>query len=198
MGSDNKLTNITSIIVIMTFIVTAILSITYGQWKILFISFLAIGCIALIFIIDYFFKRKKIILPPRFALVSILFIFLALFLGEIIALYSLLWWWDLLLHFIAGIYFVIISLYLMQDIIKIDKVTTIKRYTILTLIFAFSFSITFGTLWEEFEFIGDYFFKTTIVKWGLEDTMTDLLLKIIGAFITTIIYFFRKIKYYNV
>lgn len=45
-----------------------------------------------------------------------------------------------------------------------------------------------------FEFVGDYLFKTSMVKGGLEDTSTDLLVKIIAAFITSIIYYFRNLK----
>jgi len=194
MNGNHKIANKISILLIILLIVTAILSISSSQWKNLFISSLAIASIIFVFIIEYFFKRKKILLPPSFVLVAILFIFSALFLGEIIGFYNLFWWWDLLLHFIAGMYFTIVQLYLMQDIVSKNPVTTKKRFTILTIIFAFSFSITFGVLWEEFEFIGDYLFNTNMVKGGLEDTMTDLLIKTLGAFISSIIYYFKNLK----
>lgn len=194
MHSSHKLATKISVTLIIILIVTAILSISSYNWKNLFISLLAIACIIFVFIIEHFFKRKELILPPSFTLVTILFIFFAEFFGEIIGFYSMFWWWDLLLHFIAGIYFVIISLHLMKNIIEKNRISTKKRYTLLIMIFAFSFSISLGTLWEEFEFIGDYFFKTTMVKGALEDTMTDLLVKIIGAFITCLIYYFKRPK----
>lgn len=194
MHSSHKLATKISVTFIIILIVTAILSISSSHWKNLFISLLAITCIIFVFIIELFFKRKELILPPNFTLVTILFIFFAQFFGEIIGFYSLFWWWDLLLHFIAGIYFFIISLHLMKNIIERNQISTKKRYTILTMIFAFSFSIAIGTLWETFEFIGDYFFKTTMVKGGLEDTITDLVVKILGAFIASLIYFFNKSK----
>ena len=194
MNGNHKIANKISVLIIVILIVTATLSISSSQWKNLFICSLAIASIIFVFIIEYFFKGKKILIPPSFVLITILFIFCALFLGEILGFYILFWWWDLLLHFIAGVYLTIIPLYLMQDIVSKNPLITKKRFTTLTIIFAFSFSITFGVLWEEFEFIGDYFFITTMVKGGLEDTMTDLLIKTLGAFITSIIYYFKNLK----
>ncbi|BCZ45894.1 hypothetical protein psyc5s11_19610 [Clostridium gelidum] len=55
-------------------------------------------------------------------------------------------------------------------------------------------SITLGTLWEMIEFLADYFFKADMVNGGLEDTATDLLIKIFFAFITSIIWYYRKMK----
>ena len=71
------------------------------------------------------------------------------------------------------------------------------RFTLFAIIFAFSFSIALGTLWELFEFVGDYLFKTNMVKGGLEDTSTDLLVKVVAAFITSIICYFRSLKNSN-
>ena len=44
-----------------------------------------------------------------------------------------------------------------------------------------------GTLWELFEFSLDWFFQFTMQKSGLIDTMTDLMVDVIGAFIAAIL-----------
>lgn len=93
-----------------------------------------------------------------------------------------------------GSYAVIIALHLIQWIIVKEKNTTEQRFTIFTSIFAFSFSITLGTLWEIFEFLSDYFFKIDMTNGSIEDTATDLLLTILLAFITLIIWHYRKMK----
>lgn len=103
-------------------------------------------------------------------------------------------WWDLFLHGMFGSYAVIIALHLIQWIIVKEKNTTEQRFTIFTSIFAFSFSITLGTLWEIFEFLSDYFFKIDMTNGSIEDTATDLLLTILLAFITLIIWHYRKMK----
>jgi len=75
------------------------------------------------------------------------------------------WWWDLFLHGIFGGYGVIIAMHLIQEVIQKEKKVSTKRFATFSLIFAFCFSITLGTLWEIFEFLGDYFFNANMVKW---------------------------------
>lgn len=173
---------------------TAVFSIALKQWNNLALLFLAIICNLLPFIITSIANKKNIVLPSSFQLISVLLIFLAQYFGEINRFYITFWWWDLLLHTIAGSYGVIIALYLMQGIFIKRKEASKQRFTIFTIIFAFSFSITLGTLWEMFEFTGDYLFKTTMVKGGLEDTASDLIVKILSALITSIIYYHCKLR----
>ncbi|MFA6940751.1 MAG: hypothetical protein WCQ54_07170 [Clostridiaceae bacterium] len=172
-------------------IITAVTSIASKQWNDLALIFLAAICILLPFLITSIANIKDIVLPQSFQLISVLFVILAQYFGEIKKFYIVFWWWDLLLHIISGSYAVITVLYLIQGIIIKEKGAAKQRYTIFTLIFAFSFSIALGTLWEMFEFTGDYLFKTTMVKGGLEDTASDLIVKILSALITSIIYYYR-------
>jgi len=175
-------------------ITTSMLSIASRQWNNLTLSLLAIVCIILPFIITRIANIKNIVLLSSFQLISLLFILLAQYFGQIKKFYLIFSWWDLLLHAIFGSYAVLIALHLIQGIIIKEKEVTKERFTIFTLIFAFSFSIALGTLWEMFEFVGDYLFKTTMVKGGLEDIASDLLIKILSAFITSIICYYRKLR----
>lgn len=174
--------------------VTTIMGIALRQAQNLGQIILAGLCITIPFIITYVTNKKKILMPSNFQLISVLFIILALYFGEIKKFYVKFWWWDLFLHGLFGCYAVIIALNIVQGIIIKGKGTTEKRFIVFTLIFAFCFSITLGTLWEIFEFIGDYFFKTDMVNGGLEDTASDLIIKILFAFITSIICYFYKFK----
>lgn len=175
-------------------ITTAIYRIISRQFEGLFLFPGAIICIILPFIITHIANKKKILLPSSFEFISLLFILLALYFGEIMKVYTTFWWWDLFLHGMFGSYAVLVALHLIQGVIIKEEETTEKRFTIFTLIFAFSFSITLGTLWEMIEFLADYFFKADMVNGGLEDTATDLLIKIFFAFITSIIWYYRKMK----
>lgn len=172
-------------------IVTAIDSIATRQWKNLTLSFLAIVCLMLPFIITRIANNKNILLPSSFQSISLVFVFFAQYLGEIQKFYLIFWWWDLLLHVIFGSFAVITALYSIKGTIRKEQKTSEQRFTLFTIIFAFCFSIALGTLWEVFEFTGDYLFKANMVKGGLEDTATDLLAKILAAFITSIICYFR-------
>lgn len=193
-NKNSKLAIWIAVVFEVLLIITSIPSIISGQWKNLGLTLLAIVCISLPFIITYIANKKSILLPSNFQLVSLLFILLTQYFGEILKFYTMFWWWDLSLHGLFGIYAVIIALHLMQGIIIKKKDITERRFVILTLMFAFCFSVTLGTLWEMFEFVGDYLFKTDMVNGGLEDTASDLLIKILSAFITSIIYYFRKLK----
>lgn len=121
-----------------------------------------------------------------------------MYLGESLGFYSKFWWWDLFLHGIFGIYGVIVALSIMEGIITKKKEVSKNRFNKLTAILAFNFTITLSTLWEMFEFLSDYFFNTSMADGGLEDTATDLLIKILFAIITSIIYYYRKRKVGNI
>lgn len=193
-NKNSKLAIWIAVVFEVLLIVASIPSIISGQWKNLGLTLLAIICILIPFIITYIANKKSISLPSNFQLISLLFILLTQYFGEILKFYTMFWWWDLYLHGLFGIYAVIIGLHLMQGIIIKKKEITEQRFVILTLIFAFSFSLALGTLWEMFEFVGDYLFKTNMVNGGLEDTASDILIKILSAFITCIIYYFHKLK----
>ena len=173
-------------------IVTSVISISANDWKTLKLSLITIVLLVLPFIITYASNKKKLLLPPGFQLISLIFIFLALYFGEINDFYMKILWWDLILHVAFGSYMVIISLYLMKGVIKKEKDASQKIFVLFAAIFAFSISIALGTMWELFEYGVDYFFKTGMVKGGLEDTSSDLFIKILASFITSTIYYYKN------
>ena len=173
---------------------TVFVHIASRQWKNLSLTLLAMVCLILPFIITRIANIKKILLPPRFESITLIFILMAQYLGEIVKFYQIFWWWDLVLHAIFGSYVVIIALFSLEGIVRRELETTEQRFTFFIILFAFSFSIALGTMWEMFEFAGDYLFKSNMVKGGLEDTSTDMLIKIFAAFITSVIYYFRRLK----
>ncbi len=189
-NKNDKLATGIAILFELILISTAIANIASRQWKNLALSLLAIICLILPFIITHIANIKNIILPSTFKLITLLFIFSAQYLGEIKKFYNIFWWWDLSLHSICGSYAVIIALHLIPDIIRNKPQITKKRFTLFAAIIAFSFSTTLATLWEIFEFIGDYLFKTNMAQGGIQDTATDLLVEILAAFITSAIYYY--------
>lgn len=189
-NNKNRLPILVAIVYGIIIVITPFLS---GQWHSFTLSLLAFICIPLPFIISFIAKIKKIALPTNFLLTSLLFNFSAQYLGEIIGFYTKFWWWDLLLHGLFGSYAVIIALYLIKGIIKKEPEITEDRFKTFKIIFAFSFSIALGTLWEMFEYIGDLILKTDMTSGGLHDTASDLLIKISFALVTCFIYYFNKL-----
>lgn len=193
-NKDNKLALATVVIFEVIVISAAVTDIASKQWKSLIPTFLTAVFLILPFITTRVANRKSIMLPSSFQLIMLVFVFLAQYLGEIKRFYLKLWWWDLLLHAIFGSYAVIIALHSIKGIIKKNVEISKQRFIAFKKIFSFAFSIALGALWELFEFIADYFFNTDMIKGGIEDTATDLLVISLSAFITAEIYYYQNSK----
>lgn len=172
---------------------TTIFNIIIKQWGNVFLCILAMVVLTAPFIIEYIANKNKIVLPKSFELVTVLFIILAQYFGEIMNFYNF-WWWDLSLHGVAGFYLFIIGICMYKSINIPKKQINKKVVILLHIIFSFGFSIAVGVLWEVFETIGDYLLKTKMTENGLEDTGGDLFIKTIVALITSVIYYFYKRK----
>tara|TARA_Y100000310_G_C20241599_1_gene604917 strand:- start:179 stop:619 length:441 start_codon:yes stop_codon:yes gene_type:complete len=71
----------------------------------------------------------------------------------------------------------------------------VKMKPLFVAIFALSFAVAVGTIWEIFEFIMDSAFGLNMQRSGLVDTMWDLIVDLIGALFASIIGFISlKIK----
>ena len=172
-------------------IYTAVLSAYNKQWDTFKLSITAIITILVPFLLNYAANKKKLLLPPGFQLISSSFIFSALYIGEINKFYSKFWWFDLTLHIWFGLYAVLVYIFLSHLSVSKNNKTTNKRFALLSSLSSFSFSIAMGTLWELFEFSGDYLFNTGMIKGGLEDTATDLLVLVAAAFLTSVYYYYK-------
>jgi hypothetical protein len=172
--------------------VTAALNIMSRNWKTVKLAASALVVLLLPFVFKFIADRKKILLPSYFRLFSVLFIFSALFLGEINNFYDKYWWYDLLLHGTFGIFIVITFIHMVQGTIAKEKKVTDRRFVFAVCFFAFCFSMALGTLWELFEFGSDYIFRAGMVKGGIEDSMTDLLIKAVCSAVTVFIYYLRN------
>ena len=160
-----------------------------GRWALLFSTLLIL---VLTFIPLFFEKKYRVNLPIEIELVIIMFLYASLFLGEIHDYYTLYWWWDVLLHVSSGIVIGFAGFLLMYIL---DKRSKIKANPLLIVIFAFAFSVAFGALWEIFEFAVDQLFGFNMQRSGLVDTMWDLIVDTLGAFITSFIgYFYLRGK----
>lgn len=107
------------------------------------------------------------------------FCFATLFLGEVSSFYSRFWWWDIPLHFISGFGLTIFGLILHR---LVYPNTRSRIFAFYTSIFAFTFSLAIGVLWEIYEFLIDlYFTFEDPMQPGNSDTMGDLIAGVIGG-----------------
>ena len=130
--------------------------------------------------------RLPIKIPPEFQILTIVFVFASLFLGNVRSYYDRIWWWDIGLHASSGLLFGILGFLLVYVLNENERVDIHLRPRFVAL-FAFVFAVTVGALWEIFEFGMDQVFGTQMQKpsvgdpSGLTDTMWDLIVDTMGA-----------------
>ena len=151
--------------------------------------------IILTFIMTYYpsilEKRFGVYLPARLEIIMTLFIFAAQILGEMNGFYDKFFWWDTILHLTSGIIlglFGFLFVYLLNE--KGDA--NVNLSPVFVVIVAFCVAITVGVFWEIFEFSADrllgYNMQRFREPWqdGLVDTMGDLIIDTVGAFIACV------------
>ena len=172
-------------------LITDIVNFINGVKRNGYLSIMSMFCVPIPFILSYYANKKRITLRSSFKAASLSFIFGAQYLGELVGFYFTLWWWDLLLHGLAGFYAVLIGESLIKSFINNEEQISKQRYLIFLSLWAFCFSTTISSLWEIFEYIGDGLLKTNMLQEGLRDTFQDLLAGEAMALLTAIIIYLK-------
>ncbi len=139
-----------------------------------------------------FARRLAIYVPPEFELLTIGFIFAALFLGETRDYYSRFWWWDIALHTTSGGLLGILGVLLVYVLNESPRIDMHMEPGFVAL-FAFCFAVAVGAIWEIFEFAMDSLFGLNMQKpmfddpSGLTDTMWDLIVDTLGALAVSVV-----------
>jgi len=125
-------------------------------------------------------RWANITVPPVFIAAVVLFVAGTLFLGEAYDFYNKFWWWDIMLHGGSAVGFGLIGFVLVFMMFQGDRFAA-PHFAIA--VFAFCFAIALGVIWEVFEFLMDQSFGLNMQKSGLLDTMGDLIMDMLGAFV---------------
>ena len=144
---------------LMIFIITFVAFINtliIGDWVKIGLAIAALTIYEIPLLVTIFFKIK---LPAVLETTFYLFIFASLILGEVFAFYGPFPFWDVVLHFLSGFVIAGIGLSIIENMNKGNK-----KSKLLTLLFAFCFSITIGIMWECLEFTFDMTIRTDAQK----------------------------------
>lgn len=119
-------------------------------------------------------------------LVYVIFMILAQFLGSVINLYNLTWWYDLFAHFLSGVLTAALALVILNwfGVYKDKNVG-------FNVLFIISFTLMVASLWEFLEFGTDTFTTMNVqhsIETGVKDTMEDMLVAFVGSLIISFIY----------
>jgi hypothetical protein len=108
----------------------------------------------------------------------------ALLLGEIGGLYVTIWWWDILLHLVASVVLAVLGMALAMMATDGSLGQIGAR---MLAILAFSFAMMVGAMWELLEFSLDATLGTVTQRSGLPDTMGDIAVNVVGAFLGAVV-----------
>ncbi|MBI5414711.1 hypothetical protein HZA38_04315 [Candidatus Peregrinibacteria bacterium] len=171
-----------SYIIRVALLIAFFFAIFTGHWLNIFLAGTAFYFSFLPAIIE---KNYKVSLPTELEFLCVIFIFCSLYLGEIQDYYVRFWWWDIVVHGSSGVLLGILG-FLLVYILNKEKSTRIHMDTIFIGIFSFVFAVAIGALWEIFEFGVDNIFGANMQRASLEDTMWDLILDSLGAFLASL------------
>ncbi len=156
-------------------------------------------------------KKLRFELPVILYIMFIVFLYCAIFLGEVRSFYYRVPFWDSILHSFSAMMLGVFG-YMLISILNKNKKIALKLTPFFMAVFAFSFALSIGTLWEIYEFTFDGILGLNMQKFmtydgevligheALSDTMKDLIIDAIGALVAAVLgYFFtKKDKYWFV
>lgn len=160
-----------------------------------------IQCILGVVVLLYpkmFFKKRQITIPSNLYFLYMIFLFCAIFLGEVRNFYYVFPHWDLILHTFSGGMIAALG-FSFATLLNDEENIHLKLSPFFVGFFAFTFAITLGVIWEVYEFAADGLLGLNMQKFALEDgtqligrmaladTMEDLIVDGIGAFVVSMI-----------
>ncbi|BDS05646.1 hypothetical protein NT6N_06860 [Oceaniferula spumae] len=134
-----------------------------------------------------FQKRLNIHIPRGMAVTFMVFCICSLVLGSYYDFYEKFSWWDDMLHGFYGAAFALIGFLFIQ---YLSYKRGIENEVLIVCLFSFCFSVTFGAMWEIYEFTYDQItggnMQRVEVGRGVDDTMHDIILESGSALVLNI------------
>ena len=167
----------------LTLLIGVVFAALQGRWLAATVTLGIIGVTLLPLVLG---RRFAVHIPPEFEVLAVIFTYASLFLGEVHGYYIRFWWWDVVLHIGSGFLLGILGFLLVYVLNEVESVDLHMRPRFVAL-FAFTFAVGIGALWEIFEFGMDQLFGLNMQKSGLVDTMWDLIVDTGGAFVISLL-----------
>ena len=108
-------------------------------------------------------KRFSIQIPSIVEVLYYIFLYCAIYLGEVRSFYYLIPFWDTILHAFSGAMLGALGFSLVS-MLNHEVSHYVRLSPFFIALFAFSFALAFGSLWEIYEFSMDVIFKTNMQK----------------------------------
>lgn len=163
----------------------------------------------IVMFIPSFIERKfSVNIPDVMEIMYFIFLFCAIYLGEVRDFYYRVPSWDLILHMFSGAMLGALGFVLVSFFNDSEKVN-MELSPIFVTLFAFCFALAAGTIWEIYEFLADGLLGTNMQKFitadkevlvgrdALADTMEDLIVDALSSLAVCIVGFFTVKKKVN-
>ena len=143
-------------------------------------------------------RTLNLVIPSKMMLLFAVFLYCAIYLGEVRAFYYNVPHWDTILHTLSGAMLGALGFSVINFLNKTDRVP-MNLSPLFVVVFAFCFALALGVVWEIYEFTADALLHTNMQKFALEsgeplvgrdalmDTMKDLIVDTLGALAMSII-----------
>ncbi|NLZ06883.1 MAG: hypothetical protein GXY19_17080 [Phycisphaerae bacterium] len=143
-------------------------------------------------------RRLRIAIPGFMYALFIVFLYAAIYLGEVRSFYYRIPHWDLILHGFSGLMLGALSFSVIVLLNNAEKIR-VSLSPAFVAVFAFCFALAMGVVWEFYEFFLDGLLGLNMQKFALENgqslvgrdalvnTMNDLVVDAIGALVMSAI-----------
>ena len=158
-------------------------------------------------------KRFMIQIPLLITVLCAAFGFVAMIMGDGLNFYGKFRWWDSTLHLFSGCVLAFVGLWIISIIFE-DNHNAVFGSRIFVAFYVLLFGVSCGVIWEICEYAYDAFFGTNTQQFmasttsslplpediplcgheALRDTMTDLILDLVGSLLVSVYVFFRYNK----
>jgi len=154
--------------------------------------------IAVMFLPSFLERRIRIVIPGTIYIFFVVFLYAAIYLGEIRSFYYRIPQWDLILHGFSGLMLGALS-FSVIDLLNGSERVKFDLSPVFVALFAFCFAVAMGVLWEVYEFGFDGLLDLNMQRYKLqsgkhligrsavENTMNDLIIDAVGAIIMSAI-----------
>lgn len=143
-------------------------------------------------------RKWRIVLPNTIVILYFVFLYCAIFLGEVFSFYYRIPHWDAMLHAFSGAMLGALG-FILVDFLNRDLHVKVSLSPFFLALFAFSFAVMIGVLWEIYEFSFDALLALNMQKHStasgiplvgtsaLHDTMSDLCIDTLSALSISIV-----------
>jgi len=146
-------------------------------------------------------RRLKFELPIILYSLYIIFLYCAVFLGEVGSFYYLVPFWDTILHAFSSLMLGFFGLMFISILNRNERIV-MHLSPFFVVLFAFCFAVAFNTVWEIYEFTVDSIMDLNMQKYitadgtllagraALADTMKDIIVDVAGALVAAVVGYF--------